>query len=622
MVRLQSILLPDESICQVEELYFHRSIDNRKENRIDFDGYFNLFYIEKRKKYTRIEDLKLELTLYGYKSLILVHDGKDIKTVALEANERKTYTIELPYGDVGSGIFWFALIREKSVENFFVSGAYTSDRAFNQAYIGIDICTYKREAYVERNLTLLKNKILDNDKLEVSKHIEIYVIDNGRTLNNNEKIQQIKNGACEKIQQIKNGACEKIHILDNKNSGGAGGFTRGMIELLSERDKKEKAFTHVLLMDDDATIEPDAIVRIYGFLATAREEYKDITLGGTMLREDFPYMLFCSGEWWNGETIERKIRNLDIRKRKAAAGKYLTKACNERGLYSGWWCCCYSLGTVRSDNLPIPLFIHYDDIEFGIRNKNNGCVFLNGVAVWHKGFELNFSGVNRYYDARNGIIQISLHTENKKKKTALKYYFKMLTVALIRMRYKDARLIYYGLKDFLRGPEWLYKQDPEKLNNKMQELTYKTKSLRELDGELTTLEMLNVQKQIGTRKRQLSLEKIIKDRKLRDKASLLRYITLNGWLLPSKKDVAVTLSTDSPFYIFRRKKVVCYEVSSGKAFITEKSYREFLKLIVIYIKSLWLILIKLDSAIRDYDKNISKITNQKSWERYLNISQE
>ena len=49
MIQLQSILFPSSNVCQVEELYFHRYDQAQKGERIDFDGYFNLFYIEKRK---------------------------------------------------------------------------------------------------------------------------------------------------------------------------------------------------------------------------------------------------------------------------------------------------------------------------------------------------------------------------------------------------------------------------------------------------------------------------------------------------------------------------------------------------------------------------------------------
>ena len=49
-MRLQNIRFPEADICREEELYFHRNGE-----WVDFNGYFNLFYIEKRKKYTNQE---------------------------------------------------------------------------------------------------------------------------------------------------------------------------------------------------------------------------------------------------------------------------------------------------------------------------------------------------------------------------------------------------------------------------------------------------------------------------------------------------------------------------------------------------------------------------------------
>ena len=607
MVQLQSILFPDSHVCQVEELYFHRYNQIQETERIDFDGYFNLFYIEKRKKYTQIEELSLQLTLYGYKELILVHDGTDIKTLTLSSTERRSYSVEFPYENVNTGAFWFALIRAPSIDEPFISGSYITEKMWNPVHIGIDICTFRREAYVQRNLQQLKERILDNRELEVSEHVTVYVIDNGKTMSH-----------IDTIKELQNTSEGKIHILENKNAGGAGGFTRGMMEVLQAKKRKEAPFTHVLLMDDDAVVEPDALVRIYGFLVTVREEWKNITLGGTMLREDFPYMLFCAGEWWKNGTIVRPEMNLDIRDREMATTQYLTETGNETERYSGWWCCCYSLETVREDNLPIPLFIHYDDIEFGVRNKNQGIVFLNGVGVWHKGFELLFSGANMYYDTRNNLMQIALHQKKGKKQCAARFYLKMLTVATIRMRYKDAELIYRGLRDFLKGPEWLHEQEPEQLNNEIRGLTYQMKILEGWKDELTEDEVLALQRQIAARMERFSLEEIIKKKTVKKKATLLHYLTLNGWLLPTDSEkITLTLSTDSPFSTFRKRKIACYEPVSGRMFLTQKSYKKFLRLVTIYWKSFWLFLFKLGPAIRDYKEHMSSVTNQRRWEEYL-----
>lgn len=94
---------------------------------------------------------------------------------------------------------------------------------------------------------------------------------------------------------------------------------------------------------------------------------------------------------------------------------------------------------------------------------------------------------------------------------------KMLTVAMIRMRYKDAELIYRGLRDFLKGPEWLHEQEPEQLNNEIRGLTYQMKILEDWKDELTEDEVLALQRQITARMERFSLEEIIKKKTVKKK---------------------------------------------------------------------------------------------------------
>ena len=403
MIQLQSILLPDKEVCEISELYYHK-----KGNRIDYNGYFNLFYVEKRKKYTDIENLKISIRLCGYEKLVLVHDGIDVKEVALEPKRYKEYLIDFPYSDYNKGCFWVALYEDKSSPEKGINGYYVTDPMNytpRKVNIGVDICTFRREEYVARNLKQLKEKILSNSNLNVSNHIGIYIIDNGQTLQD-----------CKAVQLIVRECNDKVTVVPNINAGGAGGFSRGMIEILKKKDLED--FTHILLMDDDAIVEPDLLVRIYGFLSTIKQTWKDITIGGALLREDYPYLLLCAGEWWKkGKTVNTEA-NLDLRTLKAASNEYLTGTGKEYdGQYSGWWCCCFSLNVVRSDNMPIPLFIHRDDIEFGLRNAKYGITFLNGVGVWHRGFEYTIDA-NSYYDTRNTLIELAINKEKGKNRYA------------------------------------------------------------------------------------------------------------------------------------------------------------------------------------------------------------
>ena len=599
-IQLQNILLPCNEVCSVSELYYHEY-----DNRIDFDGYFNLFYIEKRKEYTNIADLYLILRLTGYSRLLLMHDRQIIEEIELR-DIKNEYVVKLPYDRCSEGVFWFSLIKSsgnirRSVEGYF-SGEI-SEEYVRPVNIGIDICTYRREAYVLRNLKQLKKKILDNPALDVAAHVRVYVIDNGKTLKDYPEIMQLEENSK-----------GRIRIMENRNAGGAGGFTRGMIEVI--RDKEKYGMTHVLLMDDDAVIEPDAIVRTYGLLVGVKEEWTNITVGGGIMRQEFPHVLFCAGEMWRDGFVINPQKDLDVREFAKASCAYLTKAGHEHQWYSGWWCCCYSLETVRQDNLPLPIFIHCDDIEYCLRNRKQGIVFLNGVTVWHRSFDLTLPGANHYYDLRNVLICLILLQDNVKRK-AFKFVMRSLTSAVIRLRYEDAELVYQGLLDFLKGPQWLMQQDPEMLNQKIREIAPKSLTLEEMEMQLTPEEADSLKHQVLRYQKNFGIKKIINS-KAGKSPSFMQVITFNGWFAPGRgKDISMISVLDSPWEVFRKKKVFCYEPGIGKGVLMERDYYKLKRMIWLYIKS-WIAFRKyFDRACDSYRKCFVQMTNQRFWEEYL-----
>lgn len=449
-IQLQTILDPDMLVCNEQDLYFHKN-----GNEICYDGYFNLFYIEKWKRYTRLEELKLELVVSGYQKLRLYHNRECIKEVKLDANVLKKQVIFFPIEKFNEGVFWFSVVESSTINSevykkgFFI-GVCSELRNIK---IGVDICTYQREEYVLKNLRTLHEKVLKNHELQVSQNLTLYLIDNGRTLKDNPIVQEYL-----RLEKA------RLYLISNKNAGGTGGFTRGMLEVLNS--KKEQGFTHILLMDDDAMFLPDLFVRIYGFLCSIKDEWKDITLGGTMFREDKPYELFAAGETILKGKIVNDLIDLDARDFANVSGRRLTTTEYEKKYYSAWWCCCFSLNVVREDNLPIPLFIHQDDVEFGIRNIESGVVFLNGVTVWHKALDNLTIGSNLYYDIRNTMIQMTQHNETPS--NICQYYFKNLSARLLKGTREQVCWTISSGKDFLKGPEWLWKQDSEQLNKNVQ----------------------------------------------------------------------------------------------------------------------------------------------------------
>lgn len=621
-MRIQNIRFPEADICSEEELYFHR-----RDGWIDFDGYFNLFYIEKRKKYTALEKLKLHLEAKDCEMVRLMHDDSVVQEVKL-SGEKANLNLDWPYEDTEKGVFWFsvkpmahetkpehATQNPDNPDNFSDSKSIPEINAWFEGTcsepkpvrIAAVVCTFKREPYVLRNL---KSVLEFLDKPEnASMKLCYWLIDNGRTLSEHEEISSL----AAKYPDV-------IRIIPNRNVGGAGGFTRGMIEAITE--KEHLGLTHVQMMDDDAIMDPELFVRAYGFLSMRKDEWEDITLGGSLLREDFPYIQQAAGEWFKDFRVQNDFPLADLRDSKVCRDPYMCEAVHENVPYSGWWCCCMSLNVVRPDNLPIPLFIHHDDIEFGIRNRDVGIVFLNGFGVWHKGFELAYAGVNTYYDIRNTLITMALTGEKigdeKTESEIIKWIWKRITVGVMEYRYGEMRLSYQAFYDFCRGPEWLYKTDAEKLNNWLREQV-KMYPIEELKNELLETEYKQIKEYVDKyrdsynvdfAKNYLSPE--------RRRAGILKMVTFNGWFLPADKKLTALSPVESPFEAFRKERIVLFEPFSGKAVLAKREWKKLWLAFKLYRDAMKLMK-KHKLAVLEYRNDIRKFTSMEEWKKYLEM---
>lgn len=600
-VRLQNISMSGTGMNNVEELYYHTH-----ENHVYFDGYFNLFYIKKRKAYSRITNLHLFLLLKGYDSLTLMHDQEAIREEKLEPDAEKRYEVECPYSQYEDGVFWFRLEGEKEIAQRKAEGWFGTELEESQCLpvnIGIDICTYHREISVERNLTMLA-ELMESGQA-VSSHVQVYVVDNGGTL-----------AGRPALKGILDRSAGRIRIIPNRNTGGSGGFTRGMLEVL--KDKEKRQLTHILLADDDAMMDPEALVRLYGLLVTRRLEWADMTVGGAMMREDCPHILFCAGEIWENGSVIQPEQNLDMRFFSNALSPYLADTGHEKKWYSGWWFCCCSLNVVREDNLPLPLFLHHDDIEFGLRNQEKGTVFINGIGVWHKGADLTFAGSTLYYDVRNNLIELALNGTGDVKRTALKIVLRSVTSAAIWTRCQDAAIVYRGVLDFLKGPGWLAKTKPEMLHEQIRAMCYQPRPVEEVIKELSSKDRAIARKELSDYDHLSGMEALIRSREKKKKAKWYCYLTYNGWFLPAdKRGIKLVVSTDSPFDGFRRQRILLLEPGSRNALVMERRYRDLGRVIKIYIKILILFLKYFDRACNNYRENTESLTNQMAWQEYL-----
>ncbi len=561
-MRLQSILLPQKNICDVEELYFHRDGE-----WLLFNGYFNLFYLEKHHIYCDIHELSLELECKGFRKLVVMHDDTCIHEEMIEGSR---VLIKLPYDSFDKGVFWFKVLLSDRYWDI-MGGFYGKREVIEDKLrikIGVNICTYKREPYVIRNMKSLLEweESYTGECNNAAANIHVFIIDNGQSLSDNNEFIE--------LMDKYSAAHNMIEVIPNANTGGSGGFGRGMVEAMNRRI--ELGLTHLLMMDDDAVFDPDMLVRLYGFLSFLKKEYALISVGGALFREDYKYIQHAQGEWFKNFRIINDHPLVDMRLYENAAADWMTETSHEHDRYGAWWCCCYPMEVITRDNLPLPLFVHHDDIQFGMKlASENGVVFMNGINVWHQGFELAFTGVKQYYNTRNELITMKMFYPDTSAWSVKVHMIKKIVGQLICMRYGDIELIYLATRDYMKGIEWLKSIDVEALNKDITEIYKKHMPFKKIDdlgiSEHHRIHLMKIADKYDRSISPLLIKGYYDHAKYQ--TGLLKKLTVNGWLLSATKRVCVVTPLDSPWKPFRSRHVILYQPADKKCAVMRRDYK-------------------------------------------------
>lgn len=316
--------------------------------------------------------------------------------------------------------------------------------------IALNICTFHREECIQNNLMkLMSSRFFDRDYFEYFCKLEIFIIDNAGEIDN----------TC--FGSVSDVSLNKyIHPIKNRNTGGSGGFQRGMEEI--RRLNNEKHFTHVIFMDDDVSFELESFYLLYDFLCRVDENNKNRPVAGRMLDIDNPNIQWTAAERWNSGNIEHVefLRNLE--KDPFEKGKTIY---NANADYGGFWFCCYPYSFVEKNDL-LPLFIHCDDVEYGLRCGKTPII-IEGVHVWHETWEKKISPQILYYDYRNSLIVNKLYGFLPSKEELVFSWKDSITKYHKNGDYLSELMIILALKDFLKGINWLYRIDSEKMHKKL-----------------------------------------------------------------------------------------------------------------------------------------------------------
>ena len=309
----------------------------------------------------------------------------------------------------------------------------------NRVHLALNICTYKREDQLKHNISqLLQSKFFDDLEEEYYGKLDIFIVDNASEINMDSN--------------------PFVHLFHNPNTGGSGGFQRGIEEIR----KYDNEFTHVIFMDDDVSFENSCFYILFDFLRTEEEIYKKRPVAGRMIDKDNPTIQWTAAEKWNGGDIQHVEFLRDISDGTYQPGKVNYDIDAD---YGGWWFCCYPYSFVK-DNDVMPFFIHCDDVEYGLR-CGEVQIIIEGVQVWHETWEKKMNPVMLYYDTRNTLFVNEMYGYISEPKKLLFNWKTQITSYHVQEDYLNEYMVIIGMRDFLRGIQWLSKLDTRKNHVKL-----------------------------------------------------------------------------------------------------------------------------------------------------------
>ena len=396
---------------------------------VSFDTSFGVFHVGRWRRLTSVDALAVSVRAsgVGIAEVVAVTNGVEetIASAELPRGEGSPTQVTLEVPRVATSVHgvYFVRVRATSGEVCMTGGEWVTTQApAREVRLSLSITTFNRQQYVTKTVGAVLDLERELDALRG--RVRVLVVDNARNVTFDAP------------------ASAPLTVVENGNLGGAGGFARGLMEL-----RKAGWATHVLFMDDDITLEPEALVRTMALFSYARDP--KLCVHGAMLSEERPWLQFEAGSEYSFRSIyplQALGREDDLRSRDVA----LLDAPEIPFDYTAWWYTAFPIDITR-DN-PLPVFVRGDDVAFGLMHTGAHSVCLNGVIVWHADFGLKNNPSSLYYESRN-LALVDTLVFDRHRWWNLAYRFASFGFRnLFSMRYASTEYMLKGLDAFLAGP--------------------------------------------------------------------------------------------------------------------------------------------------------------------------
>ena len=411
-------------------------------------AFFNAFPAGYWRRWTRVDAVQFSARVRGRGTIMLFRSSgrglfEPAGTIDVNAPTRAT-TVRAELAMTGlmdGGFFWFDAKAGDGDDLTIEDAAWSvpvEARRGSDGTLSIAITTFNRAPYCLNQLKAIAADANVRGRLDT-----IYCTDQGTDLVRDEP----------GFAAVAKDLGSQLTYVRQRNMGGSGGFARGMYETV-----KAGKSDYTLLLDDDAISEPESIMRAVQFADYCT---RPTIVGGGMFHLDNRTMLYTLGERYNRASYWTQPAagleyNHDFATQPLRDSPKLHRRADSD--FNGWWMCLIPTQIMREIGLAQPLFIKFDDVDYGLRAEDHGyhTVCLPGVAVWHQAWHAKDPSRTweGYYLYRNHWICSLLHCT----KPSWHFLYGMLfddAKAGVELVYSAMHLHHLALRDIMRGPDYI-----------------------------------------------------------------------------------------------------------------------------------------------------------------------
>lgn len=424
--------------------------------RMSLGSYFNAFPASYWRRWTVVEDVRLQVTMKGRGATVVVYrsmaNGRSqrVDSAVIAGAEPETVSFELsliPFQD--GGWYWFDVLAGNT-DATLVSATWDASVPADRVGSGtatIGITTMNRPDFCAKLIKQISDDPLVSELID-----EVVVAEQGT-----KKVADDPEFPAAELALD-----GRLRVIEQANLGGSGGFARAQYETL-----KADRSTYVLFLDDDIVMETESILRTITFADLCR---RPSIVGGHMFSLFRKTQLHSFGEivnrwrfWWMSPlTVEN---DWDFAARNLRSTRWLHRRIDAD--FNPWFFCLIPTQVIKEIGLGLPLFIKWDDSEYGVRAQAAGfpTISMPGAAVWHVPWSDKNDAIDwqAYFHQRNRFVAALLHSPFERGGRMVRESFNHTVFHLVSMHYSTVELRLRAMEDVLAGPHRLHPDLPTKL---------------------------------------------------------------------------------------------------------------------------------------------------------------